>query len=144
MLQRFWRGCLGRWKASIVKYRVLLLALTSAALTIQSWARMVLRRAAFVDLLTEYRRGVHLLNAVLLQKVVRGWTRWHVYQRYKALRLLRSKHRAATRFQALARGFLCRCKYKRHLQTMADGRLVLTQNWAAVCIQRLVRGMIAR
>lgn len=143
-LQRVWRGALGRARARAVRHRVLRLVLHAAALTLQCWVRTVHGKCAFRELLALYRQGVWTNNAVLLQKVIRGWTKWHVYQRHKQRMREEELRRAAVLFQALARGFLARRGRVKLRGVLAKMRETLVQNWAATSVQKIVRGFLAR
>ena len=143
-LQRVWRGVLGRSRSKILRLYFVRLAMEASSISLQSWIRMIIRRLKYSALVVHYRAKVYTSNVIFAQKIVRGWTKWHVYQRIKQRRLLDRMDRAAILFQAMVRGFLHRKKHTTHLEQLSEAQLKLTQDWAATVVQRLVRGFLSR
>ena len=143
-LQRVWRGVLGRSRSNILRLYFFHLATEASAITLQSWLRTFICQLNYSKLLVDYRARVYTNNVIFVQKWVRGWTKWHVYQRYKHQRLLDRMSRAATLFQALVRGFLHRRRHSTQIKHLSGARYELARDWAATTLQRVTRGFLAR
>ena len=143
-LQRVWRGVLGRSRSNTLRLYFFHLSTAASAITLQSWARTLACQLNYSKLLVDYRAKVYTSNIILVQKLIRGWTKWHIYQGYKQQILLDRMNEAATLFQAHVRGFLHRRKHTTLLQHLSGARHELTQEWAATTLQRVIRGYLSR
>lgn len=143
-LQRVWRGVIGRFKADTLKLRLIQLAMEASALTLQSWIRSFFVRSKYHNLVEDFRKELYNKRIIIVQKIVRRWTKWHLYQRIKEVKRLRLMNEAAIRFQALVRGFLGRRRQHTDARILNDARFELTKTWAAVTLQRIVRGFLSR
>ena len=76
-------------------------------------------------------------SAIVLQRLIMSWTKWHIFKRYKTDKRARMTYFAVTKFQALIRGFTAHRRHWKSLAANAEKRTQKVKEWSAIDIQKV-------
>lgn len=119
-------------------------SMQAAAVTIQCFQRMKTLSRQLKQLKLATQNAKRTKAIVLIQKIIRMWTKWHQYQVYLQKKRESLDWFAVTKYQALIRGFLDRRRVKATIAANAMIRDTQIKAWAVSKIQKIVRGFLAR